>query len=281
MIDLSDVTFIIPIRIESSDRYRNLTLSFTYLIKNTNAKIIIMESDKKRTAQKAINTIMTSHPSCTNRVLYIFSESNESLFHRTKMLNNMIIESKTPIIANYDCDVLLPLSSYEKAAEMCRGKYDLVYPYSFGDKSVFNVALAANEVIDFTDSFNLDTLKGFWGRAEYGFCQFFKKTSYIGGFMENENFLSYGPEDVERGIRWEKLGYEVGRLNKTVYHLEHTRTENSWVTNPHMKTNVDLFSILSKMKKSELENYYNSQKYYQDNLEKIHAVASKKQSEIL
>ena len=45
--DLTDATFIIPIRIESEDRLRNVITSVAFLLNNFNTNIIIKEVDKK------------------------------------------------------------------------------------------------------------------------------------------------------------------------------------------------------------------------------------------
>ena len=46
MIDLSNVTFIIPLRIESDDRLRNIILSTSFLLNNFDCKVLIKESDE-------------------------------------------------------------------------------------------------------------------------------------------------------------------------------------------------------------------------------------------
>ena len=42
----------------------------------------------------------------------------------------MTMMSKTPVVVNYACDILLPLESYQQAEEkILDGTYDVVYPY--------------------------------------------------------------------------------------------------------------------------------------------------------
>jgi hypothetical protein len=79
--------------------------------------------------------------------------------------------------------------------------------------------------------------------------------------MENENFRAYAPEDKERFYRFNTLGYNIGRVNDYVYHLEHSRGENSWFNNPHMLHNNELWNYLSNMSKQELKEYYSKQEY--------------------
>ena len=79
--------------------------------------------------------------------------------------------------------------------------------------------------------------------------------------MENENFVSYGYEDNERPVRFEKLGYKVGRVDDLIYHMEHTRTMNSWFTNPHINNNKNLYETLKDMTSEELKEYYLNVEY--------------------
>lgn len=258
MIDLKNTTFIIPVRIESQDRYRNLHLSLLYLTTHLDTNIIVCESDVTRLVPDVLEQIPNN-----SQIKYLHHFTNDKLFHRTKLLNEMLVESKTDIVVNYDCDVVLPLNSYIKAVELCAVEYDLMYPFSFGDNAQCKVALDQQSIENFKNNFDLEALPGVMGRAEYGFCQFFKRQSYIDGFMENENFMAYGPEDYERAYRWHKLGYKVGRINGMVYHFEHSRTPNSSTDNPFMKTNDNLFDKLKAMGREETEEYYQTQQYYQ------------------
>jgi len=46
MTKLSNTTFIVPLRIETDDRLRNVIVSSIYLLDNTDCQIIVKESDK-------------------------------------------------------------------------------------------------------------------------------------------------------------------------------------------------------------------------------------------
>ena len=52
--DLSQATFIIPIRIESSDRMRNVITTTAFLLENFKTNIIIKEVDKKSIFEKEV-----------------------------------------------------------------------------------------------------------------------------------------------------------------------------------------------------------------------------------
>jgi hypothetical protein len=98
-------------------------------------------------------------------------------------------------------------------------------------------------------------------RSEYGHCQFFNTESYKKGGMENEGFISYAPEDQERGYRFKTLGYSVEWGNSYVYHIEHTRGINSSSINPMMSENNLLFSYIKSLSKEGLSLYYKNQEY--------------------
>jgi hypothetical protein len=79
--------------------------------------------------------------------------------------------------------------------------------------------------------------------------------------MENEKFISYGPEDKERGLRFKMLGYKVEWLNNLVYHIEHSRGINSSNNNPHIQNNHLLLRMINSLTKSQLTDYYNKIDY--------------------
>ena len=106
--DLTQVTFIIPIRIESEDRLRNVITSVAFLLNNFDTNIIIKEVDKTSVfAERALPQLESFFG--VAKVKHIFEESDDPLFHRQRVLNEMIMEADTEIVVNYDCDVILPL----------------------------------------------------------------------------------------------------------------------------------------------------------------------------
>jgi hypothetical protein len=132
-IDLTEATFIIPIRIESSDRLRNVITTTAFLLENFETNIIIKEVDNESVFQRDALPILKDILDVDVNVNHIFEQSNDSSFHRQKVLNEMIMESNTDIVVNYDCDALLPIDSYVKAYQsILSGECDVVYPYGQG-----------------------------------------------------------------------------------------------------------------------------------------------------
>ena len=268
MIDLKSCTFIIPVRIESEDRIRNIITVLCYLLDNFDAKVILKEVDQEPIFEEELLPQITEYVGDSIKNLtHVFELSNDPVFYRMQILNEMIDMSDTPAIANYDCDVLFKPETYTKAVDMIDDGYDIVYPYGFGEyqKQVF---ADDNDVSEFlSNDFDFDVLdkKSKMYDAQYGHVQFLNRTSYIDAGMENENFRGSSPEDKERHFRFEKLGYKVGRIDDQVYHLEHSRGRNSWPNsvqgNPYMQENFEIWEKVQNMNTQELWDYYSTQEY--------------------
>ena len=268
--DLKDTTFIIPVRIESEDRLRNVVTVCCFLLENFNTKVILKEVDStSEFKERALSQISEYVEDSIDNLIHVHDvpDPDDSVFYRMRYLNEMLSMVDTKVVANYDCDVLMPISSYVKSQEMCMGEYDMVYPYGQGmwQKQVFADDNLVSEFLSNDCEFSILDKKINPYDAQHGHVQFFKTSSYIEGGMENENFRGSAPEDKERVHRFTTLGYNVGRIDEYIYHLEHSRGDNSWPTsyhgNPHMQDNIVLWERLQKLNKDDLKHYYQQQKY--------------------
>ena len=264
-IDLSQATFIIPIRIESDDRMRNVITTTTFLLENFKTNIIIKEVDKNSRFEEEALPIIEDiiDVNIWENFNYIFEKSDDPLFHRQRVLNEMIDITETEVVVNYDCDAILPIKSYELAYKgIMDGIYDVVYPYAQGmhQKQVAATDEVVSSFLESGDYNVLDSVSNIH-TSDFGWAQFFKTSVYKEGGMENENFKAYAPEDKERFYRFTTLGYSVGRIKNYVYHLEHARGENSWFSNPHMESNMAEWNKIQGMSKDNLLQYYSEQEY--------------------
>ena len=142
-------------------------------------------------------------------------------------------------------------------------KRQVVYPYGDGDWQ-YQIFADDELVSNFINAdYDLSELKkkSRVYDAKYGFCQFFNREKYIEGGLENEHFIAYGYEDNERWYRFNTMGYNVGRLDAHVFHLEHARTANSWFTNPYIDKNKNLYEKINGMNREELKEYYSNLDY--------------------
>jgi len=264
-IDLSKSTFIIPIRLETDDRVRNAITSLCFLLSNFKTNIVVKEVDSSSVFLDQVLPQIEEFCEDISDLKHIFEQSQSPEFHRQRILNDMIMESTTEIVVNYDCDILLPIQSYASAYNLILdGSSDVVYPYGDGmyQKQVFADDELVSDFLNDDFKFSILESKSRNYDAKYGFCQFFNRKVYIEGGLENENFVSYAPEDVERFYRFNTLGYKVSRINDKVYHLEHKRTSNSYFTNPYMQNNNAEWEKIKTMSRDDIVEYYKNQTYY-------------------
>ena len=268
MIDLKNCTFIIPIRIESEDRMRNVVTVLAYLLKTFDTRVILKEVDVESVFEdQVLPQIEDFLGDNINNLTHVFEKSDDPVFYRMKILNEMIDMADTMVIANYDCDVLFKKETYVESVKMIMDGFDLVYPYGFGNyqKQVFIDDDGVSEFINEDFDFEVLDKKSRMYDAQYGHVQFVNRKSYILAGMENENFRGSSPEDKERFYRFDKMGYSVGRIDDIVYHLEHSRGANSWPNsvqgNPYMKQNFDEWEKIQNMTGHQLRSYYSNQEY--------------------
>lgn len=263
--DLSDVTFMIPVKIDCKERRRNLNYVVNYLCSNFKTNIMIVEADVSPKCDKFSNI--------DQDILHQFIELKEGEpFHRTKYLNHMIVNSHTPTVVNYDADVILPKESYIEAANLIKNQgADLVYPYLEGKNQlkIFFEKMNGEDLDSFIENFpfNLKPEYCLKERAEYGFCQFAKRQSYLDAGLENEDFISWGPEDYERFYRFKILGFNIKRCGSAVFHMEHPSGRDSSKINPHYQQNAAICEALSFLSATEIFWYILHRPYLQNYME--------------
>ena len=233
--------------------------------------MIIKEVDSQSVfQQQALPQISEYVEDAIDNLTHVFEKSDpdDSVFYRMRYINEMLNMCDTEVVANYDCDVLLPKQTYVQSQKFLKDEgYDVIYPYGHGpwQKKIYATDTMVSEFLSDDCEFSHLEKHFEYDNAESGHVQFFKRSSYLEGGMENENFRGSSPEDKERIYRFNKLGYNVGRIENWVYHLEHSRGNNSWpqsfTGNPHMQDNISLWNYLQTLSEDELRQYYKEQKY--------------------
>lgn len=245
-IDLSDVTFTVPVSYDHNDRQENLELSLGIINRHFNTNIIIMEQ-----GQHDFNWDFL-YGADRHRV-------NHTEFHRTKMLNQMAFISQTPIVVNWDCDIIIPpLQIFEAVERIRNGQADMVYPYDgrFARVERAKWLPIMHHYLDagmFKDTQFKGMLQG--DMPSVGGAVVVNKKKFFEAGGENENFVSYGPEDIEREQRWKKLGYRVQRVHGTLYHMDHFIGINSSNKNPHFTKGWIEYRKIDAMSKEQLKEY--------------------------
>lgn len=249
MIDLKDVTFNIPVKIDSQERLENLKLAVDYLLHYFDTNIIVFEASKDKPVYTERNP----------KVKYMFTCIEDNPFHRTRYLNEMALISETPIIVNYDCDVLFQPKNYTIArSTLLANNFCGVFPY---DGLFVNVPRGHIPQIQTTKDLtfiDIDKTENF-GRGSVGGALFWRKDLFIKGGMENEDFISWGCEDWERIKRFNSLGYKFARVDGPLYHISHPRGKDSSDQNPYYKANEELYREIANMNPMQMLKYVKEQ----------------------
>lgn len=261
---MKDLTYILPTRIESEDRLKNIITSVTYLLKNfPEAKVIVKEVSEKNIFETNALTEIQKYTN-VDKLQYIFEQSSEDLFHKTRILNDLILMAETKVICSHDVDVIYPVSSHKASYQLIVDEqFDVVYPYGCGvyqyqvdyPKEVFEKFIQSE--------FDMGIIQS-GCRTEsstIGWTQFYSKEKVVAGGLWNENFLSWGAEDCEFYFRFNTLGFKVGRVNDWIWHFEHSRTHNSHYHNPKFMDNHNLWQWLREQNKDTIVKYMNQQEY--------------------
>jgi hypothetical protein len=265
-----DLTFLIPTRIETEDRLRNIISSVSYLLRHIPAKVLVKEVSSHPTFEFGAVPEIKKYADISN-LEYFYEESQEPLFCKSKVLNDLIVAASTKVVANYDADCILPIDSYHKAYDAINeDKVDVVYPYGCGiyqwkasySPEIYEIFVRTldTSVLDQNKSISNSTI---------GWTQFVNRQKYIESYMMNENFISWGCEDDEFYYRMSVLGNRIGRIDNYVYHLEHSRTHNSWFSNPNFNNNYHLWNQIKTFDRNQLMRYYESQSYVKNRRSQI------------
>ncbi len=269
-----DLSFLIPTKIESEDRLRNVCTVLAFLLKNFDAQILIKEvDDEQNVKQFVFPLIYKRFGGIPDNLHYFYEKPTKEYFHKTKILNDLIEASETSVVANYDTDVILPTRCIQAAYELiANGTSDAVYPYAVGpyQKAVkyspkmfdefFNSPMGDDDIATYLErdiSISSSTI---------GWCQFIRKRNYIDSFMMNESFAAWGPEDCELHYRLLAMGNKVDRIQQYVYHLEHSRTQDSWFNNPKWQENMKLWEWIRTQDREQLSSYYRNQEYVKERI---------------
>ena len=113
--DLKDTSFILPVKIESEDRLRNVITVCCFLLENFDTTVILKEVDAESVFQKeALPQISEYVEDAIGNLIHVHEvpDPDDPVFYRMRYLNEMLDMVETPVVSNYDCDVLLPLDTY-------------------------------------------------------------------------------------------------------------------------------------------------------------------------
>lgn len=255
IINLSDLTFIIPLRIDSIDRLLNLLMVTDFLLGNFDTNIHILEADEFN------NRLITAN--LPPKINYTFVEDFDPVFYRTHYINEMVKTCTTSYIAIWDTDVITSPTQIINSLKWLRNKEaDFVYPYK---NKLLDTTKPVRELFFKTRDINLlikhqNKMKEMYPPNPVGGAFIANKESYVNSGIENTEFYGWGLEDGERFYRWRTLGYEIKRSDGPMFHLTHSRSLNSSFHSQHSgdKKKLDVSRIAGMSKdelRKEIENW--------------------------
>lgn len=246
--DLSKITFMIPVRFDSIVRLENLILSVNYICKYFHTNIVVLQASNYDNG--FLKKLLAKKARC------IFVEDYDNVFYRTKYLNYLATISDTPYVAVWDADIIIPKNQMIKSLIELENGADVVYPYDghfYDTTSIIRELYIKHQHVKMLER-NKQKMFMIYGNKMVGGAIFVNRQSYISSGMENLNFYGWGPEDGERYIRWEKLGYKIVNIDGPLFHLTHERGNDSKFRSidQMFSTNKELIQLLKSNKEEVL-----------------------------
>jgi len=247
--DLTDVTFLIPVRIDSMDRLENLEMVLDFLFINFDTNVYVLEASTINN-----NYISKLFPKI-DKVIYV--EDFDPIYCKTKYVNQLVRACQTQYLSVWDSDAIVPPNQIEDSVKMLREKKaDFVLPYEknlFDTTKIIRDLYYQNRDINFLTN-NCSKMKNMYPPISVGGGYFANRKSYIESGIENTNFYGWGLEDGERLHRWDILGYKTERTLGNMFHLTHWRGISS---NFHSKEQQNMKNVeyinISNMTKEQLQ----------------------------
>lgn len=248
------VTFIIPFRIDSFDRKRNLDIILSHLSKRECTKILLLEADSISKYKVSSNF---------NNVEYCFVKDDNPIFYRTKYLNILLRKTETTVVGIWDTDVIISENQINQAIwDIIENKFIISFPYDgnfYFLSQIDSIIFRHNPSMEYLK--NKKTDQDLVIPHSFGGAFFVNKNIYLEAGGENEHFYGWGMEDRERVKRIEILGYSISRVKGPLYHLYHKRYENSRFYNRTLQSQSEHeFIKICSFTRVELEKYIQSWK---------------------
>ena len=248
MIDLSDLTIVIPFYCDEIERRENLCAVVRWFHTNTvGLDIIIIENaDTPQTLP-------------FNDIRHICIQ-NQGVFHRTNLLNRGMCElSVRPFVSSWDADVIAYPQALLSAMEKLRSGAPFVFPF---DGRFLDVQGSRRQAIINRDDAHRVYEAARIGDREIvmlnangvGGAPMFNRTQFTdcGGY--NERFVSWGYEDAELANRFARLAAPYIRIEGyPLLHLWHPRGPSSSIKNPYFRDNAREWKRIKRLDPDELK----------------------------
>lgn len=215
LVDLTAATFLIPLRVDSGERLRNVIAVCEWLTTTFDTRVLVghAEPDKIRSILPVSVEIVS------------IDDNPRYPFHMTRVFNNLARYVTTPVLIQYDADVFIPPDQLIHAVQQATtDNKAMVYPYTYWN------SIPGDEIDQF-----LTSPIGSWVRCGYprstgdpvGGCVVRNTEGFFASGMDNEYFIGWSSEDKERKERALRLGFNVSRVEGPMFHLEHAAVRHT------------------------------------------------------
>jgi len=249
--NLTDVTFLFLIRLDSIQRLENILIVIEKLNNYFYTNINVCESASYNNGilKKMLNT----------KTNYLFVEDKDPILHKTKYFNQMTQCVKTPFLAIWDADIVIDKKAiFESVKKLRDDEADVVYPYN--GQCLEISPIIRNYYIKKKNSQFLLRQKGkldlLYPHLLAGGAVFIKTQKYIDCNMENEKYYGWGNDDFDRYFRFIGFDYRIYRVDTYLFHLWHPRGDNSKYRAPTVKmiSDNERFKIENSSKSEIVES---------------------------
>lgn len=270
IIDMGQAVVVIPFRAENQSRTEIIPRVVTFILSRFDVNMVVVETGPTKVFNlDAIRSMFfTEYPKGrTAHKLYIehqFIPATDHNFRKNTLINTGVHEAlrripEIRVCVPHDADCLVTKEQYIEAYNLSLSGAPFTFPFGHRTVAVDDwKERTFNGVADlraWVPSGRLD-VQGVEGEslAPSGVL-FIRHDAYQDIGYENENFVNYTHEDVERITRAKILGYEFRRVPGSLFHLTHERGSASHWSNPHYEAGVALARRIAGMTCNEVRAY--------------------------
>ena len=221
--DLTDITFLILVRLDSIERLENIVAVANSLVQYFCTNVVVVEAAAYN--NHALEKMLD------RKIAYTFVEDKDPVLHKTKYYNQMALEANTPFLSIWDADTVVDKEPIQKAVSHLRdGSADVAFPFNgyFMETSdiLRSYYLEKRDVKILYRHQNKLTL--LYDKSIVGGAVLFSKEKFISIGMDNEKHYGWGNDDYDRFYRFRNAGLEIYNTGNCLFHLSHPRSINSF-----------------------------------------------------
>lgn len=222
-VHLEDLGILIVVKIDSEERLSNLKRCVQNLNHFFDNTIYIYEQDYE------------SKIDFEGNFTKLFFQTKEKTFNRNKLVNHFVKNQNFKYLLYVECDSLLdPRGIIQTYKKLVSEKFYFAFPYNgfytFLSEEIsknFDPKIAVPPLWKFAYNFETSFIKEEYELLKIvkhvGFAYMYNVEKFKLCGMENENFMHWGWDDVEKFVRIRMLGYDFYYSDYFCYHLWHPR----------------------------------------------------------